>query len=48
MPSKITVYDLLISCPSDVSDLIDVLEKEVNYFNNVFGRSNNVIIRTRY
>ena len=48
MPSKITVYDLLISCPSDVSDLIDVLEKEVNHFNNFFGRSNNVIIRTRY
>ena len=48
MPSKITVYDLLVSCPSDVSDLIDVLEKEVNHFNNFFGRSNNVIIRTRY
>ena len=48
MSSKITVYDLLVSCPSDVSDLIDVLEKEVNHFNNFFGRSNNVIIRTRY
>lgn len=48
MPSKITVYDLLISCPSDVSEYVDMLEKEIIHFNNFYGRSNNVIVRTRH
>lgn len=39
MPSKITVYDLLISCPSDVSEYVDMLEKEIIHFNNFYGRS---------
>lgn len=48
MPNNIVVYDLLISCPSDVSEYVDILEKEVNHFNNFWGRTNNVIIRTRH
>lgn len=48
MPSNITVYDLLISCPSDVSEYIDILEKTVNHFNNFFGRTHNIIIRTKH
>lgn len=48
MPNNITVYDLLISCPSDVAEYVDMLEKEVLHFNNFFGRFNNVIIRTRH
>lgn len=48
MTNNITVYDLLISCPSDVSEYLDILEKRVNHFNNFFGRSNKIIIRTNY
>lgn len=48
MPNSITVYDLLISCPSDVSKYVDILEKEVLHFNNFFGRFNNVIVRVRH
>lgn len=48
MPNSITVYDLLLSCPSDVSQYIEILEKAINHFNNFFGRTNNVIIRTKY
>lgn len=48
MPSNITVYDLLISCPSDVSEYVGMLEKEIIHFNNFYGRSNNVIVRTRH
>ena len=48
MSSNIKVYDLLISCPSDVSESVDILEKEVVRFNNFFGRFNNIIVRTRY
>ena len=48
MPKDIKVYDLLISCPSDVSEYVEMLEKEINHFNNLFGRKNNIIVRTRY
>lgn len=46
MPKSITAYDLLISCASDVSEHISKLEYAVNYFNNHYGRLNDVIIRT--
>ena len=48
MAKDIKVYDLLISCPSDVSECVEMLEKEVNHFNNFFGRKNNIIVRTRH
>lgn len=38
MAKDIKVYDLLISCPSDVSEYVEMLEKEINHFNNFFGR----------
>lgn len=48
MSSNIMVYDLLISCPSDVAEYLEVFEREIDHFNNFFGRSNQVIIRTRH
>lgn len=48
MPKDTKVYDLLISCPSDVSEYVEMLEKEVNHFNNFFGGKNNIIVRTRH
>jgi len=48
MPKNIKVYDLLISCPSDVAEYVDMLEKEIIHFNNFFGRSNDIIVRTRH
>lgn len=48
MASDIKVYDLLISCPSDVSVYLNILEKEISNFNNFFGRFNNIILRTRH
>lgn len=45
MPKTITVYDLLISCPSDVTEFIPTITKEIDLFNNYYGRKNNVIIR---
>lgn len=46
MPTKITVYDLLISCPSDMCEYISHIETTINLFNNNYGRANNIIIRT--
>lgn len=46
MAKHCAVYDLLISCPSDVAEYIPMIELAVNYFNNHFGRLNDVVIRT--
>lgn len=44
----IKVYDLLISCPSDISPYVSQLETAVNYFNNHYGRNNKIGVRTVY
>lgn len=46
MPKNVVVYDLLISCPSDVVDFIPKIEFAVDFFNNHYGRLNDTIIRT--
>lgn len=45
MPKSFTVYDLLISCASDVSEHIAKIEHAVDSFNNHYGRLNDIIIR---
>lgn len=34
MSTKVTVYDLLISCPSDVMEYVEKIGNEVHRFNN--------------
>lgn len=46
MAQNVTAYDLLISCPSDVSEHIPKIEQAVDLFNNIYGRYNNIIVRT--
>ena len=41
-----TVYDLLISCPGDVSRYVENIENSVSNFNNFYGRENNIVLRT--
>lgn len=48
MSDNVKVYDLLISCPFDISEYIVILEKEINHFNNYWGRFNNTFVRTRH
>ena len=48
MPSKVTVYDLLISCPGDVWDAITVIDDVVEAFNQKYNTILNLGIRTRY
>ena len=40
----ITAYDLLISCPGDVNQFIDVIRECVEGFNRILGKENNVEI----
>lgn len=48
MSTKVTAYDLLVSCPSDVMEYVQKIENEVHSFNNFFGHSNNIVVRTRH
>lgn len=49
MPRKgITAYDLLISCPGDVSDYLYVIKESVESFNRVFGVLNNIEVVTKH
>lgn len=44
----ITVYDLLISCPSDVSNYVEILKESVESFNRVFGALNNIEVAIKH
>lgn len=49
MPRKgITAYDLLISCPGDVSSYVDVIRECVDGFNRVIGAVNNSEVVTKH
>lgn len=44
----ITVYDLLVSCPGDVADAIEVIRDSIDSFNRSFGRRNNIEVVINY
>lgn len=48
MPRETNVYDLLISCPGDISTELDLITKVVDEFNRYHGSSNNTFIQTRH
>lgn len=43
-----TYYDLLISCPSDVKEELQIINEQVDNFNRMFGRINNISIDTKH
>jgi CheY-like chemotaxis protein len=45
MSKTATVYDVLISCPGDVSIFVEILENAMSKFNNFYGRENNIVLR---
>jgi len=49
MPRKgITAYDLLISCPGDVTEYVDIIKECVGNFNRVFGVINNIEVVSKH
>lgn len=48
MPKRIIVYDVLISCPSDVGEYIDSIKRGVYRFNSTHGEYRGIILRTKY
>ena len=37
-----TIYDILLSCPSDVSNLKSIVEECISDFNRIYGSINNI------
>lgn len=48
MPKKATIYDVLVSCPSDVKQFVSILEKTINKFNYLYGKEKDIILRVVY
>lgn len=49
MPRKgIIIYDLLISCPSDVVKYLEIIKECIESFNRTFGDLNNIEIVTKH
>ena len=48
MPKTITQYDLLISCPSDVKQELEIVNDTIKTFNNFLGAANGVAIMPRH
>ena len=47
MSTDVKLYNLLISCPSDVSKYIGKIEKAVNQFNKSYGQRHGMILQTK-
>ena len=47
MPKNIIQYDLLISCPGDITSEIDIIEDTVIQFNTQFSDALGISIRTK-
>lgn len=48
MPTNITKYELLISCPGDVKDEVEIIKESVHQFNSTFSNALGIMIQERY
>ena len=48
MPKNVVQYDLLISCPGDITSEIDIIENDVSQFNTQFSDALGISIRTKH
>lgn len=48
MPKNILQYDLLISCPGDITSEISIIEKAVTQFNTQFSNALGISIQTKH
>jgi hypothetical protein len=48
LPQNVTQYDLLISCPGDIKEELEVINRTVQKFNDQFSDTLGISIRTRH
>ena len=44
MPVTVESYSIMISCPSDVEEYLDRIEKSIQRFNSTFGKEHNIVL----
>ena len=49
MPREgVTIYDLLISCPGDVTGYLQLIKEAVDNFNKLYGSLNNIQVSIKH
>ena len=48
MAQNVTLYNLLISCPGDINDEVDIIEAAVDEFNELYAEPLGITIKTRH
>ena len=48
MPRQVMRYELLLSCPSDVKEELNIIRETVEEFNRLFGEVNDMLIVTKH
>lgn len=48
MPSNVTMYNLLISCPGDIQAELDIIQEAVEQFNQQFSATLGIAIQTKH
>ncbi len=48
MAKSVTQYDLLISCPGDIKDEVDLIQDAVDKFNQLYSDTSGISIRVRH
>ena len=48
MPKNITQYELLISCPGDVKEEVEIIKEVIHKFNSAFSKTLGIMIQERY
>ena len=48
MPKNVDLYNLLISCPGDVTSEIKIINEVVNDFNDRFSEALGVLLKTKH
>lgn len=48
MPKNVVQYDLLISCPGDITTEISIIEDAISQFNTQFSDTLGISVRTKH
>ena len=48
MPQSVTLYNLLISCPSDIKDEVKIIESAAEEFNELYAEPLGITLKTRH
>lgn len=48
MAKQVTQYSILLSCPSDIKDELDVVNETVVNFNRLFGEANSIDLKVKH